>query len=350
MVGQPLRARVHSPPTAYATRSMEAFAAALPAEHRRLLEEMRPWYKDENGIYVHGGMPRGGHPSEFKEEILVWTGSNSMTRLDKPVVFGHEPQRGGRPLDLPGRNRPGHRLRCHGRAAHCRDAARQFVQPVGCTGRGCRGGRCTAGKSRKGVPPVGAGLRHRARSDVRHAYRFLSASPVTRQMPFCGWFIPPRSSEVAENRADGFIIYNFVPANPPTPGGATISSIGTRRRRSILAGEHHPFLVAAEVEHLEGVPIEDQDITDALRQVERHPDLKICSFGTPFLNTSITASGRRECRYPHRGRGRRWQCRRGSASRAGEQSLHRKHARTRARGRGGYPRSGQGRWRSGSGR
>src|SRR5207248_10886150 len=76
------------------------FAAALPAEHRRFLEELRTWYEDENGIYVHGGMPRGGHPSEFKEEILVWTQSNSINyRLGKPVVYGHVPQRGNEPLD-----------------------------------------------------------------------------------------------------------------------------------------------------------------------------------------------------------------------------------------------------------
>jgi serine/threonine protein phosphatase 1 len=81
---------------------MEAFAAALPAEHRRFLEELRPWYEDDNGIYVHGGMPRGGHPSEFKAEILVWTQSNGINyRLYKPVIYGHVPQRDGQPLDLP---------------------------------------------------------------------------------------------------------------------------------------------------------------------------------------------------------------------------------------------------------
>jgi serine/threonine protein phosphatase 1 len=92
---------VHSYGVQQAT-DMDAFAAALPADHRRFLEEMRPWYEDENAIYVHGGMPRGGHPSEFKEEILVWTQSNGINyRLYKPVVYGHVVQRDGRPLDLP---------------------------------------------------------------------------------------------------------------------------------------------------------------------------------------------------------------------------------------------------------
>jgi serine/threonine protein phosphatase 1 len=81
---------------------MEAFAAALPGEHRRFLEGLRAWYEDENGIYVHGGMPRGGHPSEFNEEILVWTQSNGINyRLYRPVIYGHVPQRDGLPLDTP---------------------------------------------------------------------------------------------------------------------------------------------------------------------------------------------------------------------------------------------------------
>src|SRR5437763_10067319 len=64
--------------------SREVIEEAIAEKHRW------PGPEDENGIYVHRGMPRGGHPCEFKAEILVWMESDGINyRLHKPVIYGH---------------------------------------------------------------------------------------------------------------------------------------------------------------------------------------------------------------------------------------------------------------------
>lgn len=80
----------------------ETFVAAFPEAHRRFLRELRHWHEDENGIYVHAGVPRGDHPGFCRvPEAFYWTDSTDLTyNLGKPVVFGHALQKGGRPLNL----------------------------------------------------------------------------------------------------------------------------------------------------------------------------------------------------------------------------------------------------------
>jgi serine/threonine protein phosphatase 1 len=79
--------------------SIDPFVSAFPDSHRRFLAGLRPWFEDENGIYLHAGVPHGRHPRELRSvEALYWTESNGIEyRLGKPVVYGHTPQRERRP-------------------------------------------------------------------------------------------------------------------------------------------------------------------------------------------------------------------------------------------------------------
>jgi serine/threonine protein phosphatase 1 len=86
--------------------SMAAFEAALPADHAEFFERLALWHEDENGIYVHAGIPPGKQPRECSEEELLWIRErfiDSEYQWSKPVIFGHTPQFIGPPdqgLDL----------------------------------------------------------------------------------------------------------------------------------------------------------------------------------------------------------------------------------------------------------
>src|SRR5678815_1363674 len=74
---------------------MEAFDRSLPDAHRRFFETLLLWHEDENGIYVHAGIPPGQHPRDCTEEDLLWIRERfigSDFTWGKPVVFGHTPQ------------------------------------------------------------------------------------------------------------------------------------------------------------------------------------------------------------------------------------------------------------------
>jgi serine/threonine protein phosphatase 1 len=75
--------------------SMEAFDRCLPEAHRRFFQELALWHADENGIYVHAGIPPGKQPHDCGEEDLLWIRErfiDSDYSWGKPVVFGHTPQ------------------------------------------------------------------------------------------------------------------------------------------------------------------------------------------------------------------------------------------------------------------
>ncbi len=86
--------------------AMETFEAALPEAHRAFFEGLLLWYEDQNGIYVHAGIPPGKRPEECSEEDLLWIRGHfidSDHHWGKPVVFGHTPQYDaslGEPTDL----------------------------------------------------------------------------------------------------------------------------------------------------------------------------------------------------------------------------------------------------------
>jgi serine/threonine protein phosphatase 1 len=82
-------------------RSLVRFLACLPESHRRfLVEELRPWYEDEHGIYVHAGVPGGKHPRDCSADELLWVTCPAYA-FGKPVVFGHAVQPDGTPLNRP---------------------------------------------------------------------------------------------------------------------------------------------------------------------------------------------------------------------------------------------------------
>jgi serine/threonine protein phosphatase 1 len=68
---------------------------AIPREHLRFLEGLASWYEDENGIYVHAGLPPGIGPEEATDDDRLWIREpfiKSDYRWPKVVVFGHTPQ------------------------------------------------------------------------------------------------------------------------------------------------------------------------------------------------------------------------------------------------------------------
>jgi len=76
--------------------TLSAFAASLPATHRRFFDQLALWHEDENGIYVHAGLVPGRLPSECDESDLLWIREpfiESDYSWGKPVIFGHTPQR-----------------------------------------------------------------------------------------------------------------------------------------------------------------------------------------------------------------------------------------------------------------
>ncbi len=74
---------------------LDNWEAALPAEHRRFLEELPSWHQDEHAIYVHAGLPPGLPPEEAEDEDRLWIREpfiESDYAWEKVVVFGHTPQ------------------------------------------------------------------------------------------------------------------------------------------------------------------------------------------------------------------------------------------------------------------
>jgi serine/threonine protein phosphatase 1 len=74
----------------------EAFAAAVPASHRRLLAGLATFYKCGDFVFVHAGIRPGVPISEQKEEDLLWIREDFLLyerEHEKIVVHGHTPGR-----------------------------------------------------------------------------------------------------------------------------------------------------------------------------------------------------------------------------------------------------------------
>ncbi|MDA3786516.1 MAG: metallophosphoesterase family protein [Deltaproteobacteria bacterium] len=71
--------------------------AALPPTHRRFLENLLPYWQDENFIYVHAGLEPGRHLSQQRQEWLYWADRekfiNTTFNLSKRIIFGHFAQK-----------------------------------------------------------------------------------------------------------------------------------------------------------------------------------------------------------------------------------------------------------------
>jgi serine/threonine protein phosphatase 1 len=86
----------------YGARAVpEGFLACLPTSHHRFLEGLRLWHEDENGLYVHAGIPRGRRPEQCDRRDLLWQVRTDY-EWEKPVVFGHQDRGGREPVSLPG--------------------------------------------------------------------------------------------------------------------------------------------------------------------------------------------------------------------------------------------------------
>jgi len=65
----------------------------LPADHMRFFKELRPYWEDENYIYVHAGLKAKTPLPKQSAEWLFWGGGGKFMRqrhdFGKRVVFGH---------------------------------------------------------------------------------------------------------------------------------------------------------------------------------------------------------------------------------------------------------------------
>ena len=72
------------------------FAAALPPEHKRLLEGLKPSYACGDYFFCHAGVRPGVALSEQREEDLLWIRDeflNSDSDFGKFIIHGHTPVR-----------------------------------------------------------------------------------------------------------------------------------------------------------------------------------------------------------------------------------------------------------------
>lgn len=68
---------------------------AVPISHLEFLRNLRDWYEDEHGIYVHAGLKPELRPEECDEDAWQWIRGefiDSEYHWGKVVVFGHTPQ------------------------------------------------------------------------------------------------------------------------------------------------------------------------------------------------------------------------------------------------------------------
>jgi serine/threonine protein phosphatase 1 len=68
---------------------------AVPPAHLEFFRNLKSWHRDENGIYVHAGLPPGVAPEDATDEDRLWIRGafiNSDWKWDRVVVFGHTPQ------------------------------------------------------------------------------------------------------------------------------------------------------------------------------------------------------------------------------------------------------------------
>jgi serine/threonine protein phosphatase 1 len=87
--GKPLRVRSEQD---FATLRAE-FAAAVPPAQIEFFRTLPLFHEDEYALYVHAGLPGGGHPRDMPAQHLLWSRDGNFFRnyMGKPCVFGHTP-------------------------------------------------------------------------------------------------------------------------------------------------------------------------------------------------------------------------------------------------------------------
>lgn len=67
----------------------------FPQSHRHFLENLLPYWQDENYLYVHAGLEPGRHLSQQRQEWLYWADREKFINtafndtLAKRIIFGH---------------------------------------------------------------------------------------------------------------------------------------------------------------------------------------------------------------------------------------------------------------------
>jgi serine/threonine protein phosphatase 1 len=74
--------------------SINDMAAMLPKTHLAFLQELLPYWEDEDYIYVHAGLQPGVHLSQQSPDWLFWSRDafiDSIYNFGKKVIYGHTP-------------------------------------------------------------------------------------------------------------------------------------------------------------------------------------------------------------------------------------------------------------------
>ena len=74
--------------------SINDLAARLPSNHLAFLEDLLPYWEDENYIYVHAGLQPGVHLTQQSPDWLFWSREefiHSSYNYGKKVIYGHTP-------------------------------------------------------------------------------------------------------------------------------------------------------------------------------------------------------------------------------------------------------------------
>lgn len=74
--------------------SINDLALILPPDHLTFLQDLLPYWEDENYIYVHAGLQPGVHLTQQSPEWLFWAREefvNSVHDYGKKVIYGHTP-------------------------------------------------------------------------------------------------------------------------------------------------------------------------------------------------------------------------------------------------------------------
>ena len=74
--------------------SINDLAAMIPRNHLAFLQDLMPYWEDENYIYVHAGLQPGVHLTQQSPDWLFWARDefiDSSYNYGKKVIYGHTP-------------------------------------------------------------------------------------------------------------------------------------------------------------------------------------------------------------------------------------------------------------------
>jgi len=74
--------------------SLNDLAAKLPRNHLAFLQDLLPYWEDEDHIYVHAGLQPGVHLTQQSPDWLFWSREefiDSIYNYGKKVIYGHTP-------------------------------------------------------------------------------------------------------------------------------------------------------------------------------------------------------------------------------------------------------------------